>query len=146
MRIAKSAGKKHASKKRRKQRKQDDNAKQIHDSHKMAAQSRNLRPPRLSWQYQLARGRTGYTWQCSGFGPESSNLTEAFDDARAHSVQLLGKAALTTYQGMAEALQTWTPEVHAAAANPLARTHGADRPTPSASRTVGGHRDGWIAS
>ncbi len=28
---------------------------------------------------------------------------------RAHSVQLLGKAALTTYQGMAGALETWTP-------------------------------------
>ena len=38
-----------------------------------------------------------------------AKLTEAFDDARTKSVMLLGKAALTTYQGLAGALQTWTP-------------------------------------
>lgn len=36
-------------------------------------------------------------------------LTDAFDDARSQSGKLVGKAALTTYQGMAGALQTWTP-------------------------------------
>ena len=105
MRRAKSAGKKHAGKKRRTQ---DDNAKQIHDA--------------ISWL--LSPGifdRLGFHGNTSWFAAElaalavlwvwseSSNLTEAFDDARAHSVQLLGKAALTTYQGMAGALETWTP-------------------------------------
>lgn len=37
-------------------------------------------------------------------------LTDAFDEARSQSQKLLGKAALTTYQGMAGALQTWTPQ------------------------------------
>lgn len=41
---------------------------------------------------------------------ERAKLTDAFDDARTQSVKLLGKAALTTYQGMAGALQTWTPK------------------------------------
>jgi len=40
----------------------------------------------------------------------SPKVTHAFDDARTHSVKLLGKSALTTYQGMAGALQTWTPK------------------------------------
>ncbi|HEY7616726.1 MAG TPA: transposase [Terriglobales bacterium] len=38
-------------------------------------------------------------------------LTDAFDEARTQSVQLLGKAALTTYQGLAGALETWTPRL-----------------------------------
>jgi hypothetical protein len=38
-------------------------------------------------------------------------LTDAFDEARTQSVKLLGKAALTTYQGMAGALETWTPRL-----------------------------------
>jgi Transposase DDE domain len=40
---------------------------------------------------------------------DRSKLTDAFNDARAKSVTLLGTAALTTYQGLAGALQTWTP-------------------------------------
>jgi len=35
-------------------------------------------------------------------------LTDAFDDSRLQSQQLLGDVALTTYQGLAGALQTWT--------------------------------------
>jgi hypothetical protein len=42
---------------------------------------------------------------------DCSKLSERFDDARAHSLKLLGKVALTTYQGMAGALQTWTPKL-----------------------------------
>ena len=39
----------------------------------------------------------------------SPKLTDAFEDARIQSQQLIGKAALSTYQGLAGALQTWTP-------------------------------------
>ena len=35
-------------------------------------------------------------------------LTAAFDDARSQACGLYGKAALTTYQGLAGALETWT--------------------------------------
>ncbi len=38
----------------------------------------------------------------------SPKLTDAFEDARCQSHQLLGKSSLTTYQGLAGALQTWT--------------------------------------
>ena len=38
----------------------------------------------------------------------SPKLTDAFEDARCQSHQLIGKSALTTYQGLAGALQTWT--------------------------------------
>ena len=40
----------------------------------------------------------------------SSKLTEAFEDARIQSQQLIGKVALNTYQGFANALNTWTAE------------------------------------
>jgi hypothetical protein len=43
-----------------------------------------------------------WTWS------ESKTLTGAFDDARAHSHKLIGRAALSTYQGLAMALETWT--------------------------------------
>ena len=43
-----------------------------------------------------------WTWS------ESSTLTGAFDDARAQSHKLIGRAALSTYQGLAMALETWT--------------------------------------
>lgn len=39
----------------------------------------------------------------------ASNLTDAFDDAATQSKQIMGRVALTTYQGFAGALQTWTP-------------------------------------
>ena len=39
----------------------------------------------------------------------ASNLTDAFDDATVEAKQLMGRVALTTYQGLAGALQTWTP-------------------------------------
>ena len=39
----------------------------------------------------------------------ASNLTDAFDDAATQSKQIMGRVALTTYQGLAGALQTWTP-------------------------------------
>ena len=35
-------------------------------------------------------------------------LTEAFEDARDQSLQLIDRSALKTYQGLAGALQTWT--------------------------------------
>ena len=108
MRKARNAGKKHAATKRRKQRKQDDNAKQIHDAIKW------LLSPRIFDRFAF-HGNTSWlaaelaTLALLWIWSDSSKLTEAFDDARAHSVKLLGKAALTTYQGMAGALQTWTP-------------------------------------
>lgn len=36
------------------------------------------------------------------------NLTDAFDDARSQACGLFGRVALTTYQGLAGALETWT--------------------------------------
>ncbi len=39
----------------------------------------------------------------------ASNLTDAFDDATVQAKQIMGRVALTTYQGLAGALQTWTP-------------------------------------
>jgi IS4 transposase len=44
-------------------------------------------------------------WIWSG----KSTLTEAFDDAVVKSRQLIGRIALSTYQGLAGALETWTP-------------------------------------
>jgi hypothetical protein len=44
-----------------------------------------------------------WTWSAS------PKLTEAFDDACIQSRKLFGKAALTTYQGLAGALKRWTP-------------------------------------
>jgi hypothetical protein len=38
----------------------------------------------------------------------SPKLTEAFEGARDQSLKLIGTSALTTYQGLAGALQTWT--------------------------------------
>ena len=38
----------------------------------------------------------------------AAKLTDAFEEARCQSLGLIGKAALTTYQGLAGALQTWT--------------------------------------
>jgi hypothetical protein len=39
----------------------------------------------------------------------AAKLTDAFEEARCQSLGLIGRAALTTYQGLAGALQTWTP-------------------------------------
>ena len=36
-------------------------------------------------------------------------LTDAFDDAAKQSKQIIGRVALSTYQGLAGALETWTP-------------------------------------
>ena len=38
----------------------------------------------------------------------AAKLRDAFEEARCQSLGLIGKAALTTYQGLAGALQTWT--------------------------------------
>jgi IS4 transposase len=38
----------------------------------------------------------------------AAKLTDAFEEARCQSLRLIDKAALTTYQGLAGALQTWT--------------------------------------
>lgn len=40
---------------------------------------------------------------------EKKNLTKAFEDARIKSKKLIGRVALRTYQGLARALQTWSP-------------------------------------
>ncbi len=40
----------------------------------------------------------------------ASKLTDAFDDAVGKSQQIIGRVALSTYQGFAGALQTWTPQ------------------------------------
>jgi hypothetical protein len=97
-----------ARRKQRKQRKQDHNAQQIRE-----AMHWLLSPgifDGLAWH-----GNTSWVaaelvaltllWIWS----DCSQLTAAFDDARANAVKLLGRAALTTYQGLAGALQTWTP-------------------------------------
>ena len=39
----------------------------------------------------------------------SPKLTDAFDDAAKQSKQIIGRVALSTYQGLAGALETWTP-------------------------------------
>jgi IS4 transposase len=40
----------------------------------------------------------------------ASRLTDAFEDAVGKSQQIIGRVALSTYQGFAGALQTWTPK------------------------------------
>lgn len=105
MRKARSAANKLASRKRSKL---DDNSKQIRQAIQWL-----LTPgifDRLSFHgntswlaFELATLALLWIWS------DAAKLTEAFEDARSHSVKLFGKAALTTYQGMAGALQTWTP-------------------------------------
>ena len=105
---AKSASKHRSSRARRKHRKQDDNAQQIR-----AALNWLLSPgifDGLAWHgntrwlpAELVALTLLWIWS------DCRKLTAAFDDARANAVKLLGQAALTTYQGLAGALQTWTP-------------------------------------
>lgn len=40
----------------------------------------------------------------------SAKLSDAFDDALVQSRRIIGRVAVSTYQGLANALQTWTPE------------------------------------
>lgn len=105
---AKSASRKRSSRARRNRRKQQDNSQQIR-----AALNWLLSPGifvglavhgNTSW-YAAELVALALLWIWS----DSPNLTEAFDDARANAVKLVGRAALTTYQGLAGALQTWTP-------------------------------------
>jgi IS4 transposase len=104
---AKNAKKKRSSHKRRGQHKQDDNSTQIR-----GAVNWLLSPGifnglafhgNTNWgPAELVALALLWVWS------DCSKLTEAFDDARSNSVKLLGNAALTTYQGLAGALQTWT--------------------------------------
>lgn len=103
---ARNARKKRTSRKRRKQ---DDNSKQIRD-----AMNWLVRPGifdalafhgNTSWlAADLVALALLWIWS------DAAKLTDAFDGARTNSVKLLGRAALTTYQGMAKALHTWTPK------------------------------------
>ena len=141
MKKARNANKKRSSSKRRKQ---DDNSKQIRE-----AISWLLSPGifdglafhgNTSWvAAELVALALLWIWSDAG------KVTDAFNDAWTNSEKLLGKAALTTYQGMAKALQTWTPKLYAAAVDSLARIDATDRPTPLACWAVGGHRGGWVA-
>jgi len=45
-----------------------------------------------------------WTWSAS------AKLTDAFDDAIVQSRRIIGRVAVSSYQGLAKALQTWTPE------------------------------------
>jgi hypothetical protein len=108
VRKAKSATKKRAARKRRKQRQQAHNTKQIRDATQWLLSpgifDRLAFHGNTSWlAAELVVLALLWIWS------DSSKLTEAFDDARDQSVKLLGKAALTTYQGLAGTLQTWTP-------------------------------------
>jgi len=107
---AKSATKTCSARKRRNQCGQGDNAKQIHDAIKWLLSpgifDRLAFHGNTSWlAAELVTLVLLWVWS------DCSKLSERFDDARAHSLKVLGKVALTTYQGMAGALQTWTPKL-----------------------------------
>ena len=70
---------------------------------------REFSTSRLSWQYQLVRGGFDLLDSCSGFGRAVFQSDRSLSTMRGPTrVQLIGKAALTTYQGLAGALETWT--------------------------------------
>ena len=104
---ARNASRKRSSRARRDGAKKNDNSRQIRD-----AMNWLLSPGILdglafhgntSWlATELVALALLWVWS------NCPKLTDAFDDARAQSVKLLGKAALTSYQGLAGALQTWT--------------------------------------
>jgi len=108
MKKARKAGKSNAARKRNKQRKQDDNKQQIKQAIQWLLNSRIFDSFVLhgntSWlSVHLVTLALLWIWS------DKSKLTDAFEDARCHSTKLFGKAALSTYQGMAGALETWTP-------------------------------------
>jgi hypothetical protein len=106
---ARKANRKRISRARRDRGKMDDSSRQIRDAMNW------LLSPGIFDGFAF-HGNT--TWLASELvvltllwiWSSCPKLTEAFDDARAQSVKLLGKAALTSYQGLAQALQTWTPK------------------------------------
>jgi hypothetical protein len=104
---AKNANKKRSSGRRNQQASRNGNTKQIRDTmnwlltHKIFENlafhgNTSWCPPDLIVLTLL------WIWSAS------PRLTDAFEDARCQSHQLIGKSALTTYQGLAGALQTWT--------------------------------------
>ncbi len=104
---AKNADKKRPSRGRNRQANRNGNTKQIRDA-------MNWLLTNKSFANLAFHGNTSWCpsdlivlallWIWSA----SPKLTDAFEDARCQSHQLIGKSALTTYQGLAGALQTWT--------------------------------------
>ena len=104
---AKNADKKRPSRRRNRQANRNGNTKQIREA-------MNWLLTNKSFANLAFHGNTSWCpsnlivltllWIWSA----SPKLTDAFEDARCQSHQLIGKSALTTYQGLAGALQTWT--------------------------------------
>jgi IS4 transposase len=104
---AKNASKKRSSRRRNKQTNRNANPKQIRDAMNWLVANKSFEDlafhGNTSWRpMNLIVLTLLWIWS------SSKNLTEAFEDARCQSLQLIGKSALTTYQGLAGALQTWT--------------------------------------
>ena len=108
MKKARKAGNSNAARKRNKQRKQGDNKQQVSKAIQW------LLSPGIFDSLAL-HGNT--TWLPAHLATlallwiwsDKSKLTDAFEDARCHSIKLFGQATLSTYQGLAGALETWTP-------------------------------------
>ena len=104
---AKNANKKRSSGRRNQQASRNGNTKQIRDTMNWLLTNKifeNLAfHGNTSWRSpDLIVLTLLWIWSAS------PRLTDAFEDARCQSHQLIGKSALTTYQGLAGALQTWT--------------------------------------
>ena len=104
---AKNAKKKRPSGRRNKPTNRNGNTKQIRDALNWLISNRSFEDlafhGNTSWcPSDLIVLTLLWIWSAS------PKLTEAFEDARCQSLELIGKSALTTYQGLAGALQTWT--------------------------------------
>jgi IS4 transposase len=101
---------KKVSKKRRSRKQQpntNDNTHQMREAMNWVINNRSLKDldfhGNTSWQpADLVVLTLLWIWS------REENLTDAFEDARCQSCGLFGRAALTTYQGLAGALETWT--------------------------------------
>lgn len=108
MKKARTARTSNAARRRNKPRQQDDNQQQI----KRAIQW--LLSPGIFDGFAL-HGNTHWlpaqlaTLALLWVWSDKRKLSDAFEDARCQTIKLFGKAALSTYQGMAGALETWTP-------------------------------------
>lgn len=108
MKKARNASRKRSSQARRQRAKKDENSLQMQDALRWLVSPGILAGlafhGNTSWvPPELIALTLLWIWS------SASTLTGAFDDARAQSMKLFGKAALTTYQGLAGALETWTP-------------------------------------
>ena len=105
---ARNASKKRSSLRRNKPTNRNSNSKQIRDAMNWLITSKTFADlsfhGNTSWcPSDLIVLTLFWIWSAT------PKLTEAFEDARDQSVKLIGASALTTYQGLAGALQTWTP-------------------------------------